>query len=564
MEYKQNINAMQKSLDPLGVMQAYSDIYEGWVAHPAKIYPAMLEFLNLVGQVNMQVASRAAGGTSTEAVIPRTDEDAFKDPLWQENPYSDLIKEYYLLNKYWAQQIIANTPNAKETSKKRANFWTQQFFNALSPANNFLMNPRAIMTAIETGGKSVAEGLRLLAEDLSHQDIRMVDAAGFTVGKNIATTKGKVVYRNEIFELIQYTPMTESVHSTPIVIIPPWINKFYVLDLNQKKSLVHYLLQQQHTVFMVSWRNPNESMRNTTFTDYLMQGILQATTVAKSICQVEQVHCVGYCIGGTALGTLLAWLNSKQQEVKHNPIAHFTLFCSLFTFEQPGEIDIFIDENIIEMLEGMMAKAGYLDGKQMGQTFRLLRSNSLIWSYFTNSYLLGQAPMDFDVLYWNTDNTRIPEKTHSFYLRNFYLQNNLAKKHGLEIKGQKLDLSRIMQPVYAVGTEQDHITPWQETFKSVQMTGGEKRYVLSTSGHIVGIVNPPTNPPKREYWVGDLPADATAEQWRNKQSLIAGSWWEDWAKWLHDKCGELQAPPAMGNNTYPVIGDAPGTYVLEK
>jgi polyhydroxyalkanoate synthase len=294
-----------------------------------------------------------------------------------------------------------------------------------------------------------------------------------------------------------------------------------------------------------------------------MDGILQAITVTKNICKVEQIHCVGYCVGGTALGTLLAWLNSEQHEIKKNPVAHATFFCSLFTFEQPGEIDVFIDEKIVEMLEESMAKLGYLDGKQMGNTFRLLRSNSLIWSYFANSYLLGQQPMAFDVLFWNTDNTRLPEKLHSFYLRNYYLENKLAKKNSLEIKGQKLDLGRIKQPVYAVGTEQDHITPWKETFKSISMTGGEKRYALSTSGHIVGILNPPVNPPKREYWVNDLNTQENVDQWLDKQKVQHGTWWDDWSLWLEAKCGTLISPPSIGNNEYKIICDAPGTYVLE-
>ena len=554
METAQNTQTIQKMLDPLGIAQSYIDIYYSWLSHPEKIYPEMMGFLDLATKINLQVFRRAFGEEVTGSIIPKSDDEQFKDPIWQENPFSDWLKEYYLLNHYWCTRQINSAEGVKELTKRRASFWSQQLFSALSPANFFLSNPRAIMRCIETGGKSVEEGLLLLANDIEQQNISMVDGAAFTVGENLGMTPGKVVYRNELFELIQYKPTTETVHSMPIVIIPPWINKFYILDLNKKKSMIQYLLDQKHTVFIVSWRNPPAAMRNTTFTDYLMKGILQATTVARSICKVEQVHCVGYCIGGTALSTLMAWLNSNQQEIKKSPIAHFTLFCSLLTFEQPGEIDVFIDENIVEMLEEKMAKVGYLDGKEIGQTFRMLKSTSLVWSYFTNSYLLGQAPTTFDVLFWNTDNTRLPEKMHSFYLRNFYLANNLAKKNALKINNQLMDLSRVKQPVYAVGTQQDHITPWKETFKSVQLIGGEKRYVLSTSGHIVGIVNPPTNPPKRDYWVNDVKAGDTAEESLGKQQIQAGSWWGDWTNWLKDKCGP----------EYPIICDAPGTYVVEK
>ena len=563
MEMTENLNLTQKKLDPYGILQAYSEVYYSWLSQPEKIYTDFTELLELGMQVNAEVMKRAVGDPSTP-VIPANAEDQFTDPSWQESPCHDFLKEAYLLNSYFALRKIASSPNVSQISKDRASFWTQQIFNALSPANFFFTNPKAVMTFLETGGKSMEDGLRLLAEDLIKQNISTVDASGFKVGENISTTKGKVVFRNDIFELIQYTPVTENVYSMPIVIVPPWINKYYILDLNSKKSMVQYLLNQQHTVFLISWRNPPASMRDTTFTDYLMDGILKATTVARQIAKSEQVHCVGYCVGGTALTTLIAWLNSRQQEVKHNPIAHFTLFCSLLTFEKPGGIDIFIDENIVEQMEASMDQLGYLDGKQMGQTFRLLRSNSLIWSYFTNSYLLGQKPMAFDVMYWNSDNTRIPAKVHSFYLRNYYLNNNLARKNALEIKQQKLDLAKITQPVYAVGTEQDHITPWKETFKSIQLLGGEKRYALSTSGHIVGIINPPSNPPKREYWVNSVHTQECADKWLAGQAQVKGTWWEDWATWLADKCGPLQAPPAMGSAEYQVIGDAPGVYVLEK
>lgn len=564
MEAKQNTKFVSNKLDPFGIIQSYLEIYQSWLNHPEDWANDYLDFWQLLNKINWQIVKRANNQESDETnIIPNSDNELLNDPIWQENPIADSIKEYYLLANYWLSKKISATKDVADISKKRANFWSQQVLNAFCPANFFALNPRAIMHFLETGGKSISDGLQILADDLTSQDISMVNTSNFKLGENIATTKGKVIFRNDIFELIQYAPITDSVHSMPILIVPPWINKFYILDLNSKKSLIQYLLAQKYTVFIISWRNVPATMRNTTFTDYLMQGILQAIMVSKSICQVEQVHCVGYCVGGTALGTLIAWLNSKQQEVKSNIVAHFTLFCSLFTFEQPGEIDIFIDQNIVAMIEDSMAKLGYLDGKQMGHTFRLLRSNSLIWSYFANSYLLGQAPMAFDVLFWNTDNTRLPEKMHSFYLRNYYLANNLAKKNSLEIKGQKLNLANITQAVYAVGTKQDHITPWKETFKSVALTGGEKRYVLSSSGHIVGIINPPVNPPKREYWVNNLNETDNADTWLDKQQLQRGSWWEDWNLWLTNKCGKLVNPPSMGNQEYKVLGDAPGTYVLE-
>ena len=552
-----------KSIDPFGIMQSQLEIFTNWTNNPSRIYPELFNFFGLLNQINMQVCRRCMGEKVKDPILPNIYDERFQDEIWFENPIADFIKEYYLLSTHWIINLIFKTPETSELTRKRAAFWSRQLFNAMSPTNSFFLNPRAITRFFETGGKSLMNGLRMLVNDTITKDITMVNSEPFKVGQNIAATKGNVIFRNEIFELIQYTPVAEKVHTIPILIVPPWINKFYILDLNSKKSLIQYLLKQNYTVFIISWCNPQANMRNTTFEDYLFKGILQASEVVKAICKVEQIHAVGYCIGGTALATLMAWLNSGQQEIKNNPIAHFTLLCTLLTFENPGEIGVFIDEASIEYIERIMAKYGYLDGKKMEHAFRMLRSNSLVWSYFTTNYLLGKEPISFDILFWNTDGTRLPEKMHSFYLRNFYLKNKLAK-NTLSIENNTLDLGKVKQPVYAVGTEQDHITPWQETFKSIQLMGGEKRYILATSGHIMGILSEPVTPPKRRYWPANISAKITPESWLKMQEKKSGSWWEDWDEWLDPKCGKLQKPPTMGNEQYPIICSAPGTYVLKK
>jgi len=391
--------------------------------------------------------------------------------------------------------------------------------------------------------------------------VQMVDRSAFKVGQNLAATPGAVVYRNELLELIQYAPATAKVRTVPIVIIPPWINKFYILDLNEKKSLLRYLVSRGFTVFVVSWKNPTAAQADTTFEDYLMKGMRQAIDAARAISKVPQVHAVGYCIGGTALATLMAWFNREYPAESDVPVAHWSLLTTLVDFSRPGGIEVFIDEKTIEALEHMMDQQGFLDGRDMARSFRLLRSNSLIWHYFVHNYLYGETPPPFDVLYWNTDVTRMPRAMHSFYLREFYLHNKLVQKNALEIAGQPIDLGCIRQPLYAVGCEEDHIAPWKATFK-IGRIAAPVRYTLSSSGHILGIINPPAKPPKRWYWSGEIDAES-AEEWHKHQKKIDGTWWEDWSAWLAKRCGAQIEARTPGSTEYPVLGAAPGTYVHE-
>ncbi|MGA3116034.1 MAG: alpha/beta fold hydrolase [Syntrophobacteraceae bacterium] len=364
-------------------------------------------------------------------------------------------------------------------------------------------------------------------------------------------------------ELIQYSPKTETAFETPVVFIQPWINKYYILDITEEKSLVAYLLNQGFTVFMVSWKNPSPEMRNVAFEDYMLQGALKAVEVAREICRAKQVHAVGYCIGGTVLASLMAYLNRGPKDVAM-PIRDFTMFASLVDYSSPGELGVFVTEEAVSAIEEVIEKEGYLDKKYLAATFRSLRSNNLIWHYYVHNYLQGEVPPKSDFLFWNGDSTRLPAAMCSYYLREFYLNNNLVKKDKLVLGKRPIDLGRIRQPLYLVGTEQDHICPWKEAFKICNLVKGPKRFALSDEGHITGIVNPPSARSRRKYWISDVKETLTSDEWLSRQQEQRGTWWVDWVAWLSEKSDTRVEPPGMGNDKYPVLQKAPGSYVMEQ
>ena len=411
--------------------------------------------------------------------------------------------------------------------------------------------------------QSLLRGWQNYLEDLRSGTIRMSRTDTFRVGENLATTPGKVVLRNRLLELIHYTPTQPRVHTTPILLVTPWINKFYVLDLNPKKSLVKYLLDQGHDVYITSWKNPTAEMRDVSFDDYVVEGIDQAVQTARALSKAKQVNAVGYCVGGAALSVYLAWA-ARHYAAAQAPVASATFFTTLVDYHKPGDIEVFLDPNTIQWLTGEMEKKGYIDGGQMASSFRLLRSNSLIWNYVVSGYLYGEPPPSFDVLYWNMDTTRIPAAAHGWYLREFYLNNRLIEKDALTVAGEPIDLGRITIPVYQVTAEDDHIVPWRQSFKLMNHVAGPKRFVRSSSGHILGIVNPPVEPPKRDYLAGSAERHDTVDSWRANAEEQAGSWWPDWMTWLAPHAGPLRAPPAVSSRSHPALADAPGTYVLER
>jgi polyhydroxyalkanoate synthase len=560
----QAISTFQQSVDPYGMLSSVLNAQAAWMKHPQALTKAVHSLFvdSLAFQSHLMRLS--LGLPAEDFIKPHVDDVRFADPDWVNNPVWDVAKEYYLAFTHRTEDLLFETPGLTDAQRKRAAFWARQWLNGMAPTNFFFSNPIAMRRFYETNGDSLKQGFMNFVRDAKAKNIRMVEADAFKVGIDLATTPGRVVMRNRLVELIHYTPTTAQVHQTPIVIITPWINKFYVLDLTPQKSMVKFLTAQGYSVFITSWKNPTAEMADLSFDDYLLEGVNPAVQAARQICKAPQVHLTGYCIGGTLVSSYMAWA-SRHFDAKNQPVAHWTLLTTLTNFANPGDIDVFIDEGMIQALEKKMAKTGFLDGSDMAASFRLLRSNSLIWHYFEHSYLLGEALPAFDVLFWNMDTTRMPATMHSYYLRQMYLQNNLVKPDALTLGGESIDLTRISQPLYAVSAEDDHIVPWRQSYLIRQHLNAKTpvRFVLTTSGHIFGIVNPVVNPPKRNFWVAEPKSTESSDSWQGRATKTAGSWWPDWLAWLAPKCGPMVDAPRVGAKNYPDLGAAPGTYVFE-
>lgn len=557
--------SVSKAIDPFGVTTSLLNAQVAWLMHPQELTRTINGLSGDLLALQSHVMRRAMGIPSEDVILPNPDDARFSDPIWTDSATWDITKEWYLAFTRRLQDMYFETPGLSAKERRRAAFWLREWLNMVAPTNFFWSNPAAIERCVATQGESLKQGWENFQRDVKAKNIQMVEPDAFEVGKDLATTPGKVVFRNRLVELIHYTPTTEQVRATPIVIVTPWINKFYILDLNAKKSMLKYLTDQGFSVFVTSWKNPTPDMSEVRFDDYLLEGVNEVVRVASEFCNVPKVHLVGYCIGGTLVSTYMAWANKRFGQDKV-PVAHWTLFTTLTDFSHPGDIDVFIDEAGISALEESMAKKGYLDGSEMATSFRLLRSNGLIWSYWVNSYLLGQPLPPFDVLYWNVDATRMPQAMHSFYLREMYLHNNLIKRDKLTIAGESIDLDRIVQPLYVVTAEDDHIAPWKQCYRIRKYVNiaASVRFALSTSGHILGVVNPPVNPPKRAYWIAEPERNEHWEQWLDRAEKKPGTWWEDWTAWLGERTGELVDAYPAANRKFPALADAPGTYVLEK
>jgi polyhydroxyalkanoate synthase subunit PhaC len=556
-------DTVESSIDPLGMTAPLLHAQLAWASHPQELAQAMAKATDSLWALQWHSWRRLLGLPSQDPVRPHGDDDRFTDPVWAESPSWDVVKEWYLVLTHHTQDMLYETPGLSQKERRRAAFWWRNWLNAMAPSNFLWTNPVAMRIAMETHGESLVRGFRNFLADMDAGNIRMTDPGDFKVGENLAMTPGKVVFRNRLLEVIHYTPTRPQVHGMPVVIVTPWINKFYILDLNPKKSMIRYLLDQGLDVFITSWKNPGAEMREVRFDDYLTEGIQALVDTAKGVTGAEKVHAVGYCIGGTALSAYMAWAN-KHFAAGDVPVAHWTLFTTLVDFHKPGDIEVFVDEGSIRFITQNMERKGYLDGAEMASSFRLLRSNSLIWHYVVHGWLYGETPPPFDVLYWNMDTTRMPYTMHAWYLRELYLHNKLTEKDALTLGGETIDLGAISQPVYAVSAEDDHIAPWRQTFRTMNYVAGPKRFVLSSSGHILGIVNPPVKPPKRKFWVGQAHRSDTADGWHGGAETHPGSWWEDWMAWLKPQCGELRDAGAVATDTYPALADAPGTYVLER
>lgn len=556
---------VSKAMDPYGVTSSLLNAQMAWMMHPQELARATNALSGDLVALQLHVMKRAMGLPSEDVITPHGDDARFSNPVWTESATWDIIKELYLAYTRRFEDMLFETPGLSDKERRRSAFWLRNWLNMVAPTNFFWLNPVAMERFVQTGGESLRDGWENFQRDAEAKNILMVEPDAFEVGKDLAYTPGVVVFRNRLMELIHYAPTTEKVRAMPIVITTPWINKFYILDLTAKKSMLKYLTDQGFSVFVTSWKNPDQSLSDIRLDDYLLEGVHEAVRVASEFCKVPKVHLVGYCIGGTLVSTYMAWANKRFGADKVQ-VAHWTLFTTLTDFSHPGDIDVFIDESCISALEESMAKKGYLDGTEMAASFRMLRSNSLIWNYWVHSYLLGDTLPPFDVLFWNMDTTRMPQAMHSYYLREMYLHNNLIKRNKLTIAGESIDLDCVVQPLYAVTAEDDHIAPWKQCYRIRKQinVAAPVRFVLSTSGHILGIVNPPANPPKRSYWIAEPERNEHWEHWYERAEKKPGTWWEDWTAWLGERTGDLVDAYPTSNRKFPSLGEAPGSYVLEK
>jgi polyhydroxyalkanoate synthase subunit PhaC len=549
-------------IDWAEIARALRTIWVRSLAHPAAALSSIAELNARTWQSAIETWNEAGkrwwGLAASEAAPAPAADKRFAAPEWQNNPVYRMLRDVYLLASDWLLHRVEGL-DLEPAERQRIEFHLRQFIDAMSPNLLLISNPVALRRAMETGGASLTDGLRNLLSDMQEGRLSMVDATAFAPGRNLAMTPGKVVHRNKLIELIQYSPTTDTVHATPLLILPPWINKYYIMDMQPKNSLVHFLVSQGFTVFMVSWKNPDASMEDTTIDDYMDLGPIEASDVIREITGSNDVNVMGYCIGGTLLAMTLAWLAAKNDD-RFNCA---TFMVSLQDFTKVGDTAVFLGEPTVDFIEQQMMERGYLDSREMSNMFNLLRSNDLIWSNVVNNYLLGNKPPAFDLLYWNSDGTRMARAAHSWYLRNTYVENNLIVPGRVTLKGEALDLGRIKLDTYAVGAERDHIVPWDAAWRITQLAGGKVRYALGSSGHIAGIINPPGG--KGSYWtVKNDEAFATAAEWRKAATQNDGSWWSDWAAWLAARGGPRGKPPAPGSVRHPPLANAPGTYVLEK
>ena len=547
--------------DELGIAKAFMDMWAQLAANPVALAQAQLNMYLDYMRLWQNSWLKLLGQPAAPVAAPAQSDARFKDEEWQSNFVFDYVKQSYLIAARHIHDVVSNVAGIPEESKKKVDFFTRQYVDALSPSNFALTNPQVLRETMKTGGHNLVKGLKNLLEDLDEGDgqlrIKMTDIKAFKVGVNVATSKGAVVFQNELMQLIQYDPLTAEQYRRPLLIIPPWINKFYILDLREKNSFIRWATQQGHTVFVVSWVNPDARLAEKGFDDYMTEGSLAALDAVCRQTGENEVNLIGYCLGGTLLGATLGYNAVK----KDKRIVSATFFVSLLDFSLPGELGVFIDEQQVASLERKMQERGYLEGSEMGTTFNMLRSNDLIWSFVVNNYLMGREPMPFDLLFWNSDATRMPYKMHSFYLRNMYM-NLLREPGGIELNGVPIDLAKAKVPAYFISTVEDHIAPWKGTYLGATRLSGPVRFVLGGSGHIAGIVNPPAAN-KYHFWTNEAKTlPATPEEWFDGATQHPGSWWADWQQWIGGLNGDDRVPardPAKGK--LKAIEDAPGSFV---
>ena len=545
-------------IDPAIIGKSFQDLFQQLLKNPDKLIQAQVDFWKNCLDLWEQASQRLLGRDAHPVINPEPGDKRFNDEQWAENMVFDFIKQSYLLAAGSLQKVVQDVEGLDEKTTRKVQFYTRQFVDAMAPTNFAFTNPTVLQATFDSNGENLLKGLQNLLQDMERGrgqlQIRMTDLEAFKPGENIASTPGQVIFQNELLQLIQYNPTTPTVHQRPFLFVAPWINKFYIMDMRPKNSMVKWMVDQGFTVFMTSWINPDERLAEKTFDDYMLACVAAMDAIEQATGERE-INTAGYCLGGTLLLSTLAYLAALGDDRVKSAIC----FACMTDFSEPGELEVFIDEELISLLEKQMGEQGYLDGSQMAGVFSMLRANDLIWYFVVNNYLLGKDPYPFDLLYWNSDSTRMPKAMHSFYLRNMYQKNLLREPGGITLAGVPIDLGKIGNPVYFLSASEDHIAPWTSTYAGSQLVGGPAKFVLSGSGHIAGVINPATSN-KYGYWTNpDTPSNP--EDWQKGATQQEGSWWPDWLNWLKPNAGPQVPARIPGDGQLQPVEAAPGAYV---
>ena len=546
--------------DPSAIGAAFLELTARMMADPARLFEAQMALWNDYLTLWQRTGERLMGNPAEPVVEPAAEDRRFRDRAWSDNAVFDYIKQSYLLTARFIQGAVKDVGGLDQHTARKVDFYTRQFVDAMAPSNYVLTNPEALRATVESGGENLVDGLENLLGDLERGKgrlaISMTDMAAFKIGDNVATTPGKVVYQNDLIQLIQYAPATETVQRRPLLIIPPWINKFYILDLRPENSFIRWAVSQGHTVFVISWVNPDQRLSGKSFEDYMKEGPLAALDAMAAATGEKEANVIGYCLGGTLLAATLAYMTARRDR----RIKSATFFVTMVDFAEAGDLSVFIDEEQLTALEDRMAKKGYLEARDMHTTFNMLRANDLIWSFVVNNYLLGKQPLPFDLLYWNADSTRMPAAMHSFYLRRMYQENLLSQPGGITLDSVRLDLRKIKTPAFILSTREDHIAPWRSTYAATQLYSGPVTFVLAASGHIAGVVNPPSTRSKYGHWT-NAANPPSPDGWLAGATQHNGSWWPMWQQWVSQYSGGEVAARQPGDGKLQPLEDAPGSYV---
>jgi polyhydroxyalkanoate synthase len=547
--------------DIADMVKTIGQILEYWLSDPERALQLQTSLGRAFLDLYAVAAKRMAGEEAKPAAAPDPKDKRFTDPDWSKNQFFDFLKQLYLLAVQWAEKLVRDA-EVDEHTRAKAAFYIKQIANAIAPSNFVFTNPELLRETFDSKAENLVRGMHMLTEDIKAGQgflkITQSEPGAFEVGRNLALTPGKVIFQNELIQLLQYEATTPDVLKIPLLIVPPWINKFYILDLTPEKSFIKWCVDSGLTVFVVSWVNPDAKLAKKSFEQYMREGVLAALDAVEEATGEKQIHTIGYCVGGTLMAITLAYLATKQD----TRVVSATLFTAQVDFTYAGDLKVFVDEERIAQLEAHMQEQGYLEADRMATAFNMLRSNDLVWPYVINNYMRGKKPFPFDILYWNSDATRMPAANHSFYLRNCYLNNTLAKGK-MTLAGETLDLKKVTVPIYNLATREDHIAPAKSVLFGSKFFGGPVKYVLAGSGHIAGVVNPPGKP-KYQYWTGAAPRGADVDKWLAKATEHPGSWWPDWLGWIKALGAETVPARVIGGGKFLPIENAPGSYVKVK